>query len=62
MNNDRLKEIRAAMADYMFASECGCCADYDAQKVAEESLAKLLRVPKYSDGSGYDFNKFRHKS
>ena len=52
-------EVRAALAAYMQAEGCGCCRDRDAHEVAAADLAKLLRVPKYDDGSGYDFDRFR---
>lgn len=53
--------IRAALADYMRAEGCGCCRDNKAQEKAEATLAKLLKVPKYKDGSGFNFHKFRSK-
>lgn len=51
--------IRRALADYMRAEGCSCCRDSDAHKEAGDALAKLLRVPKYADQSGYNFDKFR---
>ena len=54
-------EIRTAMADYMRAEGCSCCRDFDAHEQAAKRLAKLLRVPKYKDGSGHDWSKFRTK-
>ena len=57
-----LKTIRQAVADYMLSEGCSCCRSIDAHKEHEARLAKLLRVPKYKDGSGYDFGKFRSKS
>lgn len=53
-----VKTIRKAVADYMYTEGCSCCRDIDGHKEAEKRLAKLLRVPKYKDGSGYDFTKF----
>lgn len=53
-----LKDIRRALADYMQSEGCSCCQNKDKHDAAKEVLAKLLRVPKYSDGSGYDFNRF----
>ena len=55
------KEIRNAIADYMKSEGCSCCRDRDAHDEAETRIAKLLRVPKYKDGSGYDFSKFETK-
>ena len=53
-----IKEIRQAVADYVFSEGCSCCEghDHDDHKAV---LAKLLNVPKYDDGSGYDFFKFK---
>lgn len=55
------KEIREAVANYMFSEGCSCCegSDHDEHKTI---LGKLLRVPMYKDKSGYDFSKFRSKS
>lgn len=53
-----LKEIRQAVADYMHSEGCGCCRDNVAHEKNAERLAKLLKVPKYIDGSGYKFYKF----
>jgi len=52
-----LKEIREAVANYIRSEGCSCCRgdDHDEHR---EVLAKLLGVPEYDDGSGYDFNKF----
>ncbi len=54
-----LKAIRTAVADYMRSEGCGCCGDYEGHKEHAAILGKLLNVPKYKDGSGYDFTKFR---
>lgn len=53
-----LETIRAAVANYMWSEGCGCCrgANHEAHG---ERLAKLLDVPMYEDGSGYDFFQFR---
>jgi hypothetical protein len=56
-----LKLIRTAIADYMRSEGCSCCRNIEKHDEAKERLGKLLRVPKYSDGSGYDFSKFRTK-
>lgn len=55
-----LPVIRAAVADYMSSEGCGCCQGSDHAKHAE-ALAKLLSVPKYKDGSAYNFSKYRNK-
>lgn len=56
-----LAAIRRAVADYMRSEGCGCCQNVEAHKKHAAALAKLLRVPKYSDGSGYNFGKFESK-
>lgn len=52
-------EVRTAVADYMRSEGCGCCGDHVAHNEHAARIAKLLNVPKYKDGSGYDFSKFR---
>lgn len=56
-----IKEIRKAVANYMGSEGCSCCRDYEAHEKHAEVLGKLLKVPKYKDGSGYDFRRFRDK-
>jgi hypothetical protein len=56
-----IKELRRALADYMASEGCECCENGPAHTEAKERLAKLLRVPKYKDGSGFDFEKFKTK-
>jgi len=51
-------KIRHALADYMRAEGCSCCRNSEAHQAAAERLARLLRVPKYQDGSGYNFARF----
>jgi len=55
------KQMRTAIADYMASEGCSCCRDDEGHRKHAEKLAKLLRVPKYKDGSGYDFSKYRTK-
>ncbi len=59
------KEIRQALADYMQSEGCGCCENTEEHTKSKAQLAKLLKVPKYSDGYGYgygyDFNQFASK-
>lgn len=56
---NHIKNIRQAVADYMGSEGCTCCRDIEAHERHAAALAKLLRVPKYADGSGYDFRRFR---
>lgn len=46
------------MANLNVAAGCSCCRDDGKWELSQEKLAKLLKVPKYDDGSGYDFHKF----
>jgi methionine aminopeptidase len=56
-----LAKVRQAIADYMQSEGCSCCGDYAGHKAHAEILGRLLRVPKYRDGSGYDFSRFISK-
>jgi methionine aminopeptidase len=58
---DNLQEIRQAVADYMRSEGCSCCQNISDHRKHKERLAKLLKVPKYDDDSGYDFDKFKSK-
>jgi hypothetical protein len=51
--------LRTAVADYMHSEGCCCCRNQEAHERHEAVLGKLLKVPKYKDGSGYDFGKYR---
>ena len=51
-------ELRRAVADYMQSEGCSCCQDDVAHAQAEEELARLLDVPRYSDDSGFNFDQF----
>ena len=53
--------LRRAVADYMQSEGCSCCRDYAGHIEHKATLAKLLRVPKYPDKSGYDFRRFETK-
>lgn len=53
-----IEEIRQAIADYMCSEGCSCCRDIRAHEINEKRIAELLEVPKYDDGSGYDFTLF----
>lgn len=58
---NHIKNIRQAVADYMSSEGCRCCQNIEAHERHAAVLAKLLHVPKYKDGSGYDFARFRTK-
>jgi hypothetical protein len=55
------RRVRAALANYMHSEGCSCCQNVEGHKEDEEVLAKLLKVKKYSDGSGYDFRRYGDK-
>jgi len=57
--NRLLDKVRQAVADYMTSEGCGCCSNAEKHEKHKARLAKLLKVPMYGDGSGYDFNRFR---
>ena len=59
MEEEILKMIRQAVADYMYSEGCSCCRDVYAHKEHEKRLAELLNVQPYEDGSGYDFSVYR---
>jgi hypothetical protein len=51
--------IRRAFADYVWSGGCSCCSVPEKLREAEARIAKLLRIPKFSDGSGYNISRFR---
>jgi methionine aminopeptidase len=53
--------IRRAVADFVASQGCGCCSNMDKHDAHAETLGALLRVPKYADGSGRDFYRFKTK-
>ena len=55
----KLATIRTALADYMRSEGCDCCRNQEAHDINKAELAKLLNVPKWPDGSGFNFSKFR---
>lgn len=54
-----ISEVREAVADYMRTEGCSCCRDFEGHAINKERLARLLRVDKYSDDSGFDFSKYQ---
>lgn len=57
-----IAKIRRALADYIASEGCSCCRDSNRHEEAAKRLAKLLRVKKYPDGSGYDFHAYQTKN
>ena len=60
MDIKELKQIRAAIADYMVSEGCDCCQG-DCHHEDADVLAKLLKVKKYKDHSGYNFLAYSPK-
>jgi hypothetical protein len=56
-----LDELRNAFGDYVASEGCSCCQDEGEHKRALARIAKVLKIPKYKDGSGYDTFRFRSK-
>lgn len=56
------KKIREMLANYIQSEGCGCCSDSIKHSADLETLGRLLNVKKYSDGSGYDFSKYKSKT
>ena len=56
-----LVKVRRAVADYISSEGCSCCrgSKHDEHKA---ELAKLLRVPKYDDDSGFNFGHFESRA
>ena len=52
------KDLRKAIANYIATEGCSCCRDTDGHDSSLSVIANLLNVPKYSDGSGYNFDKY----
>ena len=55
-----VREVRRAVAAYIGSEGCYCC-EGDQHDEHKAVLAKLLRVRKYKDGSGYDFMHYNTK-
>ena len=49
--------LRRAIADYMQSEGCSCCRG-QSHEADKSRVAELLNVPRYSDGSGWNFNRF----
>lgn len=55
------RELRTAIADYMYSEGCSCCENQQEHEKHEIRIAELLKIPKYKDGSGYTFDRYRTK-
>ena len=58
MTTTERNALRQAVADYMRSEGCSCCRDVADHEQHAARLAALLKVPRYKDGSGYDFGRF----
>lgn len=56
-----LAQIREALANYIASEGCSCCQNIRRHDEAKAVLGRLLRVKKFSDGSGYDFWAYQRK-
>ena len=54
----KIASIREAFANYVVSEGCSCCRNEEEHDEARSRLGKLLHVPKYADGSGYDFCRY----
>lgn len=59
MTRKERAELRRLIADYMRSEGCSCCRDSEAHERHATAIAKAIGVRKYSDGSGYDFTRYR---
>lgn len=59
LKNFRLK-LRKILANYISTEGCDCCRIGSHDEYGAE-LAKLLKVRKYKDESGYDWSKYLEK-
>jgi len=57
--NTLLAKIRQAVADYICTEGCSCCQDRVGHEKAMKRLGKLLKMEMYSDGSGFDYRKYK---
>lgn len=54
-------KMRVALANYMWSEGCSCCENTDKHDEQKAVLGKMLNVPKYDDGSGYEFSRYRDR-
>lgn len=55
MNYLNFKRVRVAVATYISSEGCSCCEGGN-HPFHKGQLAELLSVPRYPDGSGFDFS------
>ena len=54
-------ELRTAVANYIRSEGCSFCGDYEQHQKDTAALGRLLRVPKFKDGSGFNFGLYETK-
>lgn len=58
----KASEVREQVAKLYCASGCSCCRDDEGWNAATAALGEALVIPKYEDGSGYDFYRVRDEA
>ncbi len=59
MTKAEKQHVRKLLADYMYSEGCSCCQNIEGHSEAKKALAYLFEVKPFSDGSGYDFTRYR---
>ena len=54
-----MHQIRRLVAEMFCSAGCDCCRDTNEWDRTTEELAKLLEIPAYEDGSGFNFYQVR---
>lgn len=54
-------EVRQAFADYVASEGCSCCRNTEAHEESFDTIAMLLNIPRYKDGSGWNVYKFTRR-
>jgi hypothetical protein len=54
-----IERLRGLVAKLYCAAGCSCCRDDTAWEAASDELAEGFNIPKYEDGSGYDWYSVR---
>lgn len=57
-----MEKIRLLVAQMFCASGCSCCRDDAEWYRTSGELAKLLDVPAFDDGSGFDFYTIKREA
>lgn len=57
----KLEKIKYMVAEYMASEGCSCC-ESSSHESDGEVLCEALGMPKFDDGSGYDFWSVRDEA